>query len=82
MKNKLTDLNDHLFSQLERLSEKDLSKDNLAEEINRAKALCQVAGCVIGNARLALDAIVESRNLIGQESMPEMLRIGNGKKAS
>ena len=82
MKNKLTDLNDHLFAQLQRLSKEGLSKDGLAEEVNRAKALCQVAGCVIGNARLALDAMVESRNIMGQESMPEMLRIGNGKKVS
>ena len=56
MKNKLTDLNNHLFEQLERLNDEDLIGDKLAEEINRSKAITGVASQIIGNAKLALDA--------------------------
>jgi len=56
MKNKLTDLNDHLFAQLERLGEEDLQGDALQNEVERSKAITSVASQIIGNARLALDA--------------------------
>ncbi len=58
MKNKLIDLNNHLFEQLERLNDEDIIGDQLDEEIHRSKALCFVAAQIISNARLALDAQV------------------------
>lgn len=58
MKNKLIDLNDHLFAQLERLANEDLSGDALSTEIARSKALTYVAQHIVANARLALDAQV------------------------
>ncbi|MBF4338328.1 hypothetical protein [Vibrio anguillarum] len=57
MKNKLADLNDHLFAQLERLSEEDTKGDALLEEINRAKAVTSVSKEIISNASLLLDAV-------------------------
>lgn len=56
MKNKLTDLNNHLFAQLERLSDEDLAGDNLAEEIERAKALTTVSKEIISTGTLLLNA--------------------------
>ena len=56
MKNKLTDLNDHLFAQLERLGNENIKPDQLKTEIDRSKALAQVAAQVIGNAGLVLQA--------------------------
>lgn len=56
MKNKLIDLNNHLFAQLERLSDEEIKGEALQEEMQRAKAIGQLAGSVIDNARLALDA--------------------------
>lgn len=56
MKNKLIDLNNHLFAQMERLSDEDLKGDGLTEEIKRAKSIGFVASQIIGNAKLALDA--------------------------
>lgn len=56
MKNKLIDLNDHLFAEMERLSDEDLKGDELREELSRAKSISSVATQIIMNARLALDA--------------------------
>lgn len=56
MKNKLSDLNDHLFAELERLADENLDGDALHAEIRRAGAICDVAEQVVGNARLVLEA--------------------------
>ncbi|PIE72085.1 MAG: hypothetical protein CSA20_09595 [Deltaproteobacteria bacterium] len=52
MKNKMTDLNDHLFAQLERLADEDLDQETLAKEITRSEALCKVSTQIIENANL------------------------------
>lgn len=54
MKNTLGDLNNHLFAQLERLSEEDLKGEELKEEITRAKAVTDVATKIIANGNLVL----------------------------
>lgn len=56
MKNRLTDLNDVLFAQLERLAEEGLSTEQVDSEVKRAAAIVQVADKIVGNARLQLDA--------------------------
>jgi len=55
MKNKLTDLNNHLFEALERLND-DLKAEELEQEIKRSKAIAQVAGQLVASASLVLDA--------------------------
>lgn len=62
MKNKLIDLNNHLFAQMERLSDEECNGETLAEEIRRSKAVGSLASQIIGNARLALDAQVAIKN--------------------
>ena len=54
IKNTLSDLNDHLFAQLERLSDEDLSPDAFAQEVLRTDALVQVSEQIISNANLVL----------------------------
>jgi hypothetical protein len=74
MKNKLTDLNNHLFAQLERLGEESLKGEKLAEEINRSKAVAGVAGQIISNASLVLEA----QKALGDgliKEVPETMRI-------
>ncbi|MEC9243434.1 MAG: hypothetical protein VYB05_01575 [Pseudomonadota bacterium] len=56
MKNRLSDLNDHLFMQLERLSDEDLSGDQIDAETKRAGAIVEVADKIVDNARLQLQA--------------------------
>ena len=56
MKNTLTDLNNHLFAQLERLGNEEMNADELKTEIDRSKAITNVGTTIIGNARLMLDA--------------------------
>ena len=54
-RNKLTDLNDHLFEQLERLNDDDLTEEQLAKEINRSKAMQDIAKQIIDNSRVQVD---------------------------
>lgn len=74
MKNKLSDLNNHLFAELERLSDEDLKEDKLLDEIERAKAITSVASQIINNANLALKAeqFKDQRNNINKQ-LPVML---------
>jgi len=74
IKNKLIDLNNHLFAEMERLSDEDLKGDELQEEICRAKSVSNVAAQIINNASLALRAqIAINDGLI--ERAPQMLGI-------
>lgn len=56
MKNKLIDLNNHMFVQMERLIDENLKGEALVEELNRSKAVSGLAAQMINNARLALSA--------------------------
>ena len=57
MRNTLGDLNNHLFAQLERLSDEEIKGEALREEIERAKAINQVAMQIINNGKLIVDII-------------------------
>ncbi len=54
MKNTLGDLNNHLFAQLERLSDEDIKGEQLKEEMLRAKAVTRLASQIIANGTLVL----------------------------
>ena len=76
MKNKLTDLNDHLFAQLdelERLGDESLDSEKLKDEIARSKAITAVSSQIVNNARLALDAQIAVRDLQLGNRLPSML---------
>lgn len=79
MRNNLTDLNNHLFEQLERLNDDELKGDALKEEIQRSKSIEDVAKQIINNGRLVLDSqkFVDDR-MSADSSMPSMLDNKNG----
>lgn len=57
-RNTLGDLNGYLFEQLERLSDPELSNEELKQEIERSSAVTKVAEQVISNGHLVLKAQV------------------------
>ena len=57
MKNHLSDLNNHLFAQLERLSEEGLDAEKIEQEVKRADAIVDVSEQIIRNADLQLKAV-------------------------
>jgi hypothetical protein len=61
-RNKLSDLNDHLFTVLERLNEEDLSPEDLKNECARAKAVSEVATNILTANKIALQAMKMARN--------------------
>jgi hypothetical protein len=72
MRNKLTDLNNHLFMCLERINTEGIKTEQLALEVDRGKAVSALARDIISNARLVLDAqIAYGERLI--EQVPALL---------
>ncbi len=70
MQNKLMDLNNYLFEQIERLNDEDLSEDEFRKEIKKANAMVGISSQIISNAKielaaakLALDYGVENKQL-------------------
>lgn len=56
MKNRLVDLNNHLFSQLERLTEEGITGEQIEHEVRRADAIVAVSEQIIRNADTTLKA--------------------------
>ena len=74
--NTLGDLNNFLFAQLERLDNEELSGDGLKEEMDRAKAVTQVAAQIINNGSLVLRAQTLQAEYSGKvKEMPNMLEV-------
>ena len=71
VRNTLGDLNNHIFMQLERLNDEDIKGEKLSEEIERSKAVANIAKEIILNARVVLEAKKYSTEYM-QES-PKML---------
>ena len=75
MKNTLHDLNNHLFAQLERLSEEELNGEELSKEISRTGAIVNVASQIIDNANVVMKAVALNENgiLRADTKLPTML---------
>lgn len=74
MRNKLEDLNNHLFAQLERLGDETMDGDKVRKEIERGKAISSVASQIIASGNLALQAakLMDNRE-DANTSLPKLL---------
>lgn len=81
MNNKLSDLNNHLFAQIERLNDENLKGEDLKTEINRAKAVSGIATQIVQTAKITVDAMkLIGRGAIDKEDVKSLL-LDNGGKA-
>ena len=54
--NNLSDLNDMLFNQLVRLDKDDINDDELKKEIDRSKAINEIAHTIVDNSSVVFDS--------------------------
>lgn len=76
MQNHLSDLNNHLFEQLERLMDDDICKDaeSTQKEIEKSNAVVNIAEKIIDVGNLQLNAVKVSQNWnMGKGALPELL---------
>ena len=79
-KNRLGDLNDHLFAALERLGDDDLTSDQIKDEATRAQAIVAIADQITENARTRL-AGAKLFAEHGDKILPYLPKIGGGAPA-
>ena len=75
--NKLSDLRDHIFMALERLSDEGLTTEQVASEVDKAKAIAQLSASIIASAKVEIDYI----NAVGLiDSQSELFKSVNPKQ--
>ena len=82
MKNKLTDLNNYLFEQIEKLNDDDMTDSQAILQIKKAEAVSELVKTVIQIETLRLNAIkVAAENgCIKKESFQYLLGSPTGEK--
>jgi|CXWL01.1.fsa_nt_gi hypothetical protein len=78
MKNKLSDLNDHLFAQLERLNDEELTAEAIAKEVTRTDALVKVSEQIISNANMVLRGAALVAEYGGKDAFQHLLPMMGG----
>jgi hypothetical protein len=76
--NKLSDLRDHIFMALERLSDEDMSNEKVNQEVEKAKAIAQLSATIIASAKVEIDYInavglVDSQSELFKSVYPKLL---------
>lgn len=69
VRNKLSDLTNTLFAQLETLDDRDLTVDELKLEIDRSKQMVAISGQILDAGRLALEG-AKFREKVGDIDAP------------
>ena len=84
MTNMLTDLQNHLFEQIEWLKDRDIKGDELDEEIKRSLAVNELAKTAVTNGALmakCFDTLSGLDNIPAPEDLPLVRVAKNGKPA-
>jgi len=79
MNNKLTDLNNYLFEQLERLNDDSLTPEQLDKELKKADKVTKIAATIVKNADTQLKGLKyleESGVVVNNFSTAKMLGFG------
>lgn len=83
MKNTLSDLNNALFEEIERLQDDSLDEERLEIEIRRATTVGKIAQNIINNGNLALNVKKHLDEFgAGDKYKIPLLGIGDDKKAN
>lgn len=73
MQNKLSDLNNYLFAQIERLDDESLSGEQLDHEVKRAMAITDVAEQIIETGQLQVKACSLAHEVGAAFNVPQLL---------
>jgi hypothetical protein len=75
VQNTLSDLNNHLFEQLERLNDEEISGEQLDKELRRSEGMTKVAEQIIRNGELAYKTMVhmDEYGYNQEKKTPDML---------
>ena len=80
MQNNLSDLNNHLFAQLELLESNELSEKDLDLELKKAKAITQISSQILNIARLQIAAINTAEECgLCNKDMPALIATKDSK---
>ena len=79
MKNTLSDLNNYLFEQLERINDDSLTGEQLELELKKTDSICRVSDQIIRNGELAFRTMQHMDHYgygAGEKKVPPMLSDG------
>lgn len=75
MQNRLTDLNNHPFEQLERLNDEDLSGDDLKAEIERADSMARIATQIVQNNNTIIKTIKMADDMMDANNSKRVMQL-------
>lgn len=78
MKNRMSDLNDRLFAQLDRMSKENMTAEQIETEVKRTEAIVAVADTIVSNANTQLKAAKLFAEH-GRAVLPMLPQIGHGE---
>lgn len=76
MQNKIEDLRNHLFTQLERLNDDEEMKDSekLKMELERAKAIAELGQVIVNSAKVEVDYVRATKRSDGTGFIPDPIK--------
>ncbi len=82
MQNNLSDLNNHLFAQLELLNNGELSNEELEKEIKKTKAMTSISSQILKVASIQISAIKTAKQCgLMNQDMPSLIATKDSKNA-